>query len=74
MPYAETIKIMHPDRLLSYDETNISLDQTRGSGRSRTVIAAPEDNGDVCATMSSIDITAVLGRVGLFALPPLASC
>ena len=31
VPYSEPIRILHPERLLSYDETAVSLDETVGS-------------------------------------------
>ena len=71
VPYSEPILIQHPKRIFSYDETNVSLDQTSASHAmaGRTVTAGAGDRGEVVATKSSMHITAIGGRVGPYALP-----
>ena len=73
VPYSNPITIVHPERLISYDETDASLDQSAATkaGTTRTVRVGRGDNGQVLATKSSVHVTAVGGRIGYKALPPL---
>jgi hypothetical protein len=68
--YAETLRILAPERMISYDETDVSLDTTVGSKakKLRTIRAGKGDKGQVNATKSSTHITGVGGRVGFKAL------
>jgi hypothetical protein len=71
VPYSQPILIVHPERIFSYDETDVSLDQTSSSRAQagRTVTAGAGDRGEVVATKSSTHITAIGGRAGPYALP-----
>jgi hypothetical protein len=71
IPYSEKLRILHPERLMSYDETAVSLDETVGSkaAKTRTVRAGRGDQGRVAATRESTHITATGGRIGYKALP-----
>ena len=73
LPFSEPILILHPERLLSYDETAASLDETVGSKakKRRGVRAGPDDGGQTVATRDSMHITAVGGRIGYKALPAM---
>ena len=71
VPFSEPLRVLHPERLLSYDETAVSLDETVGSKakKRRGVRAGPVDGGQTVATRDSMHITAVGGRIGYKALP-----
>ncbi len=59
--YSPPILIVHPERIISYDETDVSQDQTAASRAKagRTVTAGAGDRGEVVATKSSMHITAI---------------
>ena len=71
VPFSEKLLILHPERLMSYDETAVSLDETVGSkaAKTKTVRAGRGDEGRVAATRESTHITATGGRIGYKALP-----
>ena len=66
LPYMERVKITHPERIASCDETRIELDCTQGGkGRTdRVVRAGIEDDGECLVTKSSSTATAMCGRRG----------
>ena len=69
-PYDEMLTIDHIERVVSYDETDATLDETAKvkSNINRIVKSGRDDDGAVSATKSSIKITAVGGRIGKRAL------
>ena len=72
-PMDEPIKIIHPERIFSFDETRLELDCTKGGKgkKDRGVFGKAADDHDVLVTMSSSTTTAVCGRTGDGkALPP----
>ena len=71
--YAETLRILAPERMISYDETDVSLDTTVGSKakKLRTIRVGKSDKGQVNATKSSTHITGAGGRIDFKALPAM---
>jgi hypothetical protein len=63
--------IDHPERMLSYDETALTLDETGGtqSTTMRIITGGAGDDGTTTATKSSKGGTGTGGRIGVSALP-----
>ena len=57
--YAVMLIIDHPERMLSYDETDLTLDQTGGSKSNslRTITSGKGDYGETTATKSGKKVT-----------------
>lgn len=73
VPYSQKLNILHPERLISYDKTAVSLDETVGSkaAKARTIRAGRDDDGRVAATRESTHITATGKRIGHKPLPAI---
>ena len=71
-PYSQSIIITHPERIASFDETRVELDQTHATKAKmdRSIRAGKDDRGEQLATKSSATATVVAGRIGAgLALP-----
>jgi hypothetical protein len=69
-PAAEKIRILHPGRILSYDETSCTVDMTDTGGR--TLVGGEDDDGVCLAAKSSAKCTAVGGSFADgTSLPPM---
>ena len=66
VPYSEPLIITHPERILSYDETKVELDCTKGGkgGSDRVVRAGPGDDGETVVTKTGKCASAACGRTG----------
>jgi hypothetical protein len=69
--YAHMLIIDHPERMLSYDETAVTMDETDGtkSKTMRIITSGKGDDGTTTATKSSKGGTGTGGRIGESALP-----
>ena len=63
--YAVMLIIDHLERMLSYDETDLTLDQTGGSKSNslRTITSGKGDYGETAATKSGKKVTGTGGRI-----------
>jgi hypothetical protein len=65
VPYSEELLIIRPWRILSYDETKMELDCTRGGAGSRDrFIRVDNDDSETVVTKSSCSTSAACGRLG----------
>ena len=60
-PAAESVRILHPGRILSYDETSLTVDMTSCGGR--TMLSGKDDEGVCLAAKSSCKCTGVGGSL-----------
>lgn len=63
--YSQELRIIHPERIASFDETKAEMDCTKGGkGNSDTIVrAGMDDDGEGVVTKSSACASAVCGRL-----------